>query len=256
MPVDFRGISYYIWTKMTMGQIGSGLGFSKDMLVKILAAVFLNPADTDRNGKKIFIQNFLGCGCPDEVVEEARIRFFARPLGALFEQRTAQSGLSPSLTTLEQDVNRLVGLPKTLKWPRRPSDELIPPVSWRRPMIEAVARTPKHLKKLSALRSMSKATMDAVIEVPGRAFFFLVAFETKRPKKTDLLAQYESGQLLYKLMGYNRCRLFTITQKDEPKIIAEIDTALTWQGLHNAFFEARHRYPIADSVLDLFDREA
>lgn len=253
MSVDFRGISYYIWTKITMTQVGSRMIFSKDTLVKVLAAVFLNPADTDRSGKKIFIQNFLGCGCPDEVVEEARIRFFARPLGALLEQRTAQSGPSPSLTPLEQEVNRLVGLPKTLKWPRGPSGELIPPVSWRRPMIEAAARPPKHLKKLSTLRSMSKATIDAVIEVPGRAFFFLVTFETGRPKKTDLLAQYESGQLLYKLMGYNRCRLFTITQKDEPKIIPEIDTALTWQGLHNAFFEARDRYSFADVVLDLFD---
>jgi len=226
---------------------------SRDTLVKILATAFLNPADRDGQGRKIFVQHFLGCGCPDEVVEKARIRFFARPLGTYLQQRISSLGASRPSLLLEEEVNRLVGLPKTLKWPRRRSGELIPPAMWRRPMLDAVAKTARRRENLAKLRSMSKAMIDAVIEVPGRAFFFLVTEETERPKKPTLLVQYESGQLLYQLMGYNRCRLFTIRHRDEPKIIPQIDTALTWQGLYNVFHEARRRYAFTDLVLDLFD---
>jgi hypothetical protein len=226
---------------------------SRDTLVKVLATVFLNPADHDRQGRKIFVQSFLGCGCPDEVVEKAKLRFFVRPLGAYLQQRISTLGASRSSTPLEQQVNRLVDLPKTLRWPRRRAGELIPPVLWRRPMLDAVAKTAKSRRNLARLQSMSKAMIDAVIEVPGRAFFFLVTEETRRQKKTTLLVQYESGQLLYQLMGYNRCRLFTIRHRNEPKIIPQIDTALTWQGLYNVFYEARERYAFTDLVLDLFD---
>lgn len=226
---------------------------SRDTLVKILATVFLNPADRDGQGRKIFVQDFLGCGCPDEVVEKAKIRFFARPLGTYLQQRISSLGASQPSLLLEEEVNRLVRLPKTLKWPRRRSGELIPPAMWRRPMLDAVAKTARRRENLARLRSMSKAMIDAVIEVPGRAFFFLVTEETERPKKPTLLVQYESGQLLYQLMGYNRCRLFTIRHRDEPKIIPQIDTALTWQGLYNVFHQARQRYAFTDLVLDLFD---
>ena len=120
-------------------------------------------------------------------------------------------------------------------------------------MLNAVAKTARHRESLAKLCTMSKAMIDAVIEVPGRAFFFLVIEETRRPRKTTLLVQYESGQLLYQLMGYNRCRLFTVRHRNEPKIIPQIDTALTWQGLYNVFCEARGRYAFTDLVLDLFD---
>lgn len=226
---------------------------SRDTLVKVLATVFLNPADRDRQGRKIFVQDFLGCGCPDEIVEKAKIRFFVRSLGGYLQQRISALGASTSSTPLEEEVNRLVRLPKTLRWPRRQAGELIPPSQWRRPMLNAVAKTARHRESLARLCTMSKAMIDAVIEVPGRAFFFLVTEETKRPKKPALLVQYESGQLLYQLMGYNRCRLFTIRHRNEPKIIPQIDTALTWQGLYNVFCEARKRYPFTDLVLDLFD---
>jgi len=226
---------------------------SRDTLVKVLATVFLNPADHDRQGRKVFIQDFLGCGCPDEVVEKATIRFFVRPLGEYLQKRISTLGASKSSTPLEEEVNRLVRLPKTLRWPRRRSGELIPPFRWRRSMLDAVAKTVKTHENLAGLCSMSKAMIDAVIEVPGRAFFFLVTEETKRPKQAALLVQYESGQLLYQLMGYNRCRLFTLRHRDEPKIIPQIDTALTWQGLYNVFYEARERYAFTDLVFDLFD---
>lgn len=226
---------------------------SRDTLIKVLATVFLNPADHDRQGRKIFVQDFLACGCPDAVVEKAKLRFFVRPLGAYLQQRISTLRASRLSTPLEQQVNRLVELPKTLRWPRRQSGELIPPVLWRRPMLDAVARTAKSRETLARLCSMSKAMIDAVIEVPGRAFFFLVTEEIRKLKKTTLLVQYESGQLLYQLMGYNRCRLFTIRHRNEPKIIRQIDTALTWQGLYNVFYEARERYVFTDLVLDLFD---
>ena len=226
---------------------------SRDTLVKVLTTVFLNPADHDRQGRKIFVQDFLGCGCPDEVVEKAKLRFFVRPLGSYLQQRISALDPSQPSTPFEQQVNRLVELPKTLRWPRRRSGELIPPVLWRRSMLEAVAQTAKSRKNLARLQRMSKAMIDAVIEVPGRALFFLVTEETRRQKKTTLLIQYESGQLLYQLMGYNRCRLFTIRNRNEPKIIPQVDTALTWQGLYNVFHEARGRYAFADLVLDLFD---
>ena len=221
--------------------------------MKVLAAVFLNPGDRDQQGKKIFIQDFLGCGCPDEVVEQAKINFFIRPLGVYLEHQIVELGASPTSTSLEQDVNRLVKLPKALRWPRRASDELIPPASWRLAMLEAVARAPGDVEKLVRLRTMSNATIDAVINVPGRAFFFLVVQEARRLKKSTLLVQYDSGQLLYKLMGYNRCRLFTITKEEGAKIIPEIDTALTWQQVHDAFLRARDRYAFFDLILDVGD---
>ncbi|MBW2019030.1 MAG: hypothetical protein JRI58_03455 [Deltaproteobacteria bacterium] len=225
---------------------------SKDTLVKVLAIIFLNPADRDREGVKIFIQDLLGCGCPDEVVEKAKVSFFVKPLGTYIKQRIVHLGPSRTLTPLEQEVNHLTKLPKMLKWPRRRSGELVPPALWRRPMLEAVAKNPKHREDLARLRPLSNVTIDAVIEVPARAFFFLVTHDTKKPPKRALLMQYESGQLLYKLMGYNRCRLFTISHRDEQKIIPQIDTALSWLGLYDAFFKRRDRYPFAKSVLDLF----
>lgn len=238
---------------MTRPSLHMNAGCSRDTLVKALATIFLNPADRDRQGRKIFVQGFLGCGCPDEVVEKAKIRFFVRPLRGYLQKRISTLNTSTSSTPLEEEVNRLVRLPKTLRWPRRRSGELIPPFRWRRPMLDAVAKTARHREGLARLCTMSKAMIDAVIEVPGRAFFFLVTEETKRPKKPALLVQYESGQLLYQLMGYNRCRLFTIRHGNEPKIIPQIDTALTWQGLYNVFYEARERYAFTDLVLDLFD---
>ncbi len=237
---------------MVMLEIQTKTIASKDALVKVLATVFLNPADRDQQGKKIFVQSFLGCGCPDEVVEQAKINFFTQPLGALVERKIAQIGPCQTLTPFEQEVNHLLGLPKTLKWPRRRSGELISPASWRRPMLESVASGSNHLERLAFLRSMSNVTIDAVIEVPGRAFFFLVVQGTKKLQKDTLLVQFESGQMLYKLMGYNRCRLFTVTTQDEPKIISQIDTALSWRGLRSAFSQVRDRYAFADQVLDLF----
>jgi hypothetical protein len=224
---------------------------AKDRLVKVLAAIFLNPADRDRNGARIFIQDFLGCRCPDDVVKEARIAFFLRPLGSYLEQKIAQSGQSHSLIPLEQELNSLIGLPKTLKWPRRHSGEIIPPFLWRRPALEAMTESHAHQKRLARLRGMSKTAIDAVLEVPGRAFFFLVTRDKTKPKKTTLLWQYESGQLLYKIMRYNRCRLFTISHRDEPKIIPQIDRALTWQGLYEVFAETRHQYAFASEILTL-----
>jgi hypothetical protein len=185
------------------------------------------------------------------VVKEARITFFVRPLGSYLEQKIAQSGQSHSLISLEQEVNRLMELPKTLKWSKRHSGEIVPPALWRRPMLEAMTENHGYQKKLARLRGMSNTAIDAVLEVPGRAFFFLVTWEKRKPKEATLLMQYESGQLLYKIMGYNRCRLFTISHGDEPKIISEIDRALTWQGLSNAFAEARHQYPFGDEILTL-----
>jgi len=225
---------------------------SRDTLVKVLATVFLNPADGERQGRKIFVQDFLGCGCPDEIVEKANIRFFVRPLGRYFQQRISTLGPSTSSTPLEEEVNRLVRLPKTLRWPRRRSGKVISPFRWQGPMLNAVARTAKHRERLTRLCTMSKAVIDAVIEVPGRALFFLVTEDTTRPSKSALLVQYETGQLLYQLMGYNRCRLFTIRHRNQPKIIPEIDAALTWQGLYQIFEGVRHRYAFTDLVLDLF----
>jgi len=238
---------------MTTPDLQMNEGCSRDTLVKVLATAFLNPADHDRQGRKIFVQDFLGCGCPDEIVEKAKIRFFVRPLMRYLQQRISTLGASTSSTPLEEEVNRLIRLPQTLRWPRRRAGELIPPFRWRRPMLSAVAKAARHRESLARLCTMSNAMIDAVIEVPGRAFFFLVTEETKRPKKPALLVQYESGQLLYQLMGYNRCRLFTIRHGNEPKIIPQIDTALTWQGLYNVFYEARDRYAFTDLVLDLFD---
>ena len=238
---------------MTTPSLHVNAGCPRDTLVKVLATVFLNPADRNRQGRKIFVQDFLGCGCPDEIVEEAKVHFFVKPLERYLQQRISTFGPSTASTPLEEEVNRLIRLPKTLRWPRRRSGELIPPFRWRRPVLNAVAKKAKHPEGLARLCAMSKAMIDGVIEVPGRAFFFLVTEETKRPKKPALLVQYESGQLLYQLMGYNRCRLFTIRHKNEPKIIPQVDTALTWQGLYKVFYEARGRYAFTDVVLDLFD---
>ncbi len=226
---------------------------SKDTLVKVLAAAFLNPADDDRQGAKIFIQNFLGCGCPDEVVEKAQISFFTNPLGAWLDKGVAQLGVSPWQTPLEKQVNGLINIPKQLAWPRKPSGDLKPPGSWRRPALRAVAKEAGQLDALARLRQMCGVTVDAVIEVPGRAFFFLVAVEAKKPPKKALVLQYDCGQLLYKIKRYNRCRLFTISHADGPKIIPQIDTALTWKGIYDAFLETRASYPFADLVLSVFD---
>jgi len=216
--------------------------------------LFLDPAHHDQEGVKIFIQDFLGCGCPDDVVKKAKVSFFIKPLGTYFKQRIIQLGQSRTLTPLEQRVNPLIKLPKTLKWPRRRSGELIHPASWRRPTLESVAKTSKDMEGLSWLRSMSKVTIDAVIEVPARAFFFLVTGRIRKTQKKGLLLKHKTGQLLYNLMGYNRCRLFTISHKGGPKIIPQIDTALTWQELYDAFSKGRDRYRFAGSVLDLLDR--
>lgn len=225
---------------------------SKDLLVKVLASVFLNPGDRNQKGKKIFIQDFLGCGCPDEVIEQAKINFFVRPLGALLEGLIAPLEPTWTATPLEKEVNTLLKLPKNLKWPRNRSGQLLAPAAWRRNAILEVASKSGQEEKLIFLRKMANATIDAVIEVPGRAFFFLVVQERNRLQKGALLIQYESGQMLYKLMGYNRCRLFTITKKSESKIIPQIDTALSWQHLHNAFSRSRHRYAFADQVMQFF----
>ena len=227
---------------------------SKDTLVKVLATALLNPADRNRQGAKIFIRDFLGCGCPDKVVEKATIGFFTRPLGAYLNKRAIHQGASLAVTPLEKEVNGLIKIPRQLTWPRKPSGELIPPALWRRPTLQAVANRRKDQEALARLRQMSKVTIDAVIEVPARAFFFLVIVETKKPQKKGLVLQYEAGQLLYKLMGYNRCRVFTISHSKGPKIIPQIDTALTWQGLYEAFFEKQGQYPFAGLVLDLFVR--
>jgi hypothetical protein len=127
------------------------------------------------------------------------------------------------------------------------------PAAWRSNAILKVGSNSGQEEKLIFLRKMANATIDAVIEVPGRAFFFLVVQERNRLQKGTLLIQYESGQMLYKLMGYNRCRLFTITKKSESKIIPQIDTALSWQHLHNAFSRSRHRYPFADQVMQFLE---
>ena len=226
---------------------------SKDILVKVAAAVFLNPADRDRQGAKIFIQDFLGCGCPDEVVEQAKISFFFSPLGVYLYERIADQGPSPALTALEEEVNTLTEIPGQLMWPREPSGHLVPPTSWGASTLQAVAGKPEEQETLARLRDMSKVTIDVVIEVPGRALFFLAIVDTKGPSRKGLALQYDAGQLLYKLMDYNRCRLFTLSHADGPKIIPQIDTALTWQGLCDAFARRKDQYPFARPILDLFD---
>ena len=112
----------------------------RDTLVKTLSMVFLNPADEENLGKKIFIQQFLGCGCPDQVVEQAKIRFFTRPLGILLETLIAQAPPSKTVTRLEKDVNGLLKLPKNLKWPRAARGEVIAPARWRGPAIHTAAK--------------------------------------------------------------------------------------------------------------------
>jgi hypothetical protein len=93
------------------------------------------------------------------------------------------------------------------------------------------------------------------MEVPGRAFFFLVSQDRQRLKKSTLGVQYESGQILYKYLGYNRCRLFTITEKSSPRIIPQIDKPLSWQGLYDAFYQVRHEYALANSILKYFEND-
>lgn len=229
--------------------------FFMDALVKVLAILFLNPADRNGQGKKIFVQRFLGCGCPDDVVAQAKIRFFARPLGDLLEEQMRPLGPVKTGTLLEQSVNHLLKLPKTLQWPRRRSGRLAPPASWSLPMVRAVSKRPKHAERLAFLRAMCETIIDAVIEVPGRAFFFIVTEERKRLSPKKLLVQYESGQLLYQLAGYNRCRLFTITQNSGSKIIPQVDTALSWQGLYEVFDQVRHGYPFAHIILKYFETD-
>ncbi|MBW2108561.1 MAG: hypothetical protein JRI36_07860 [Deltaproteobacteria bacterium] len=236
-----------------MGAIGSNhhcLG-SKDTLVKVLAAVFLNPEDRTHEGRKVFIQQFLGCGCPDAVVEKAGVAFFVRPLGALLDRRIARQRAGGSVTPLEKRINGLLSLPEGLMWPRRASGAMLLPGQWRRPMLKQVTKDTRQLERLSFLRTLCRASIDAVIEVPDRAFFFLVVSEGTRLKPSRLRVQFECGQLLYKILGYNRCRLFTVTDDDGPKIIPQIDTPLSWAGLRHAFFEARNRYAFAFRVLDL-----
>jgi hypothetical protein len=236
----------------TTKQHGKRFG-SKDVLVKVLATAFLNPMDRDHQGKKIFVQNFLGCGCPDEVVEQAKISFFVRPLGALLERTIVPMEPATTATPLEKEVNVLVNLPKNQRWPRKRSGKIVAPAAWRRHMIDRVAKKNSQAEKLVFLRKMANATIDVAIEVPGRAFFFLVVQETKTLQKARLVVQYESGQMLYNLMGYNRCRLFTITGASQSKIIPQIDTALSWHGLYETFLQARHGYAFADRVLSFFE---
>jgi hypothetical protein len=109
------------------------------------------------------------------------------------------------------------------------------------------------LEKLVWLRQMSNAVVDAAIEVPGRAFFFLVAQEKKKLRKDTLMMQYQCGQVLYQLKGYNRCRLFTITDQPDTKIIPQIDTALSWQGLHHAFLRPGSSYAQSNNGLTWFE---
>ncbi len=223
----------------------------RDRLVKVFATLFLNPADHDGYGARVFVQDVLGCRCPNEVLKGAEISFFVRPLGAYLEKRIAHSNESLSLTAIEQEVNRLLKLPETLKWPRNHTGRIIPPASWRDPMPGSVSKSEDCRTKLAGLRSMSKAAIDVLIEVPGRAYFFLVSWEKRKPGKHTLLLQYESGQLLYRLSGYNRCRLFTISHRDESKIIRQIDRALTWQALSDAFAKVSDRYAFTDKILAL-----
>jgi hypothetical protein len=224
-----------------------------DTLIKILATVFLNPADPDGQGRKIFIQQFLGCGCPDQVVEQARVSFFVRPLETCLERRIGSTPPSAAATLLEKEVNRILDLPEILRWPRDVSGLVVHPSRWGNAAIERAAETAEQKERLVGLRQMSRATIDAVIEVPGRAFFFIVAQHKTRLKKDTLRLQYRAGQLLYQVMGYNRCRLFTITPDEAPKRIPEIDTALTWRGLYQVFSQTRDRYPFAGSVLELLE---
>jgi hypothetical protein len=227
----------------------------KDLLVKVLATVFLNPMDREQQGKKIFIQKFLGCGCPDEIVAQAGVRFFLRPLGSWLKRNIASSEATAAATPLEQQVHVLMKLPKRLAWPRLRSGRPAPPTAWRRHLLERDGIKTGHVEKLMSLRRMSNATIDAVIDVPGRALFFLVVEDRPRLSKSNLAVQYHSGQLLYQLMGYNRCRLFTITQNSGSKIIPQVDTALSWQGLYEAFDQVRHGYPFAHIILKYFETD-
>jgi hypothetical protein len=186
-------------------------------------------------------------------VEQANIRFLSRPLGGFLEKGIAQAPRTQAVTPFEKNVNPLLKLPKTLKWPRSSKGKIITPSKWRGPSINGVVKNKKQADKLNRLRAMSNVAIDTAIEVPGRAFFFIVAEGRTKLKKSTLLLQYESGQLLYQLMGYNRCRLFTVTREAGPKRIPQIDTALTWSGLYAAFEAAKDRYPFATYILDLFE---
>jgi hypothetical protein len=253
-----RGLRTSLGDSSKMGSPGIDTNMieSHDTLVKILATIFLNPADPDGQGRKIFIQQFLGCGCPDQVVEQARVSFFVRPLETCLERRIASNPPSTAATPLEKEVNRILELPETLRWPRGRSGRIVHPSRWGSPAIERAAETAEQKDRLVGLRQMCRVTVDAVIDVTGRAFFFIVAQNRadKAGLRRDSLAlQYRAGQLLYQIMGYNRCRLFTITPDEAPKRIPEIDTALTWRGFYRVFSETRDRYPFAGSVLELLE---
>jgi hypothetical protein len=238
---------------MKSPDIDTSIMESHDTLVKILATIFLNPADRDRQGRKIFIQQFLRCGCPDQVVEQARVSFFVRPLETCLERRLLSNPPSTAATPLEKEINRILDLPEILRWPRDVSGRIVHPSRWGSTAIERAAETAEQKGRLVGLKQMCRATVDAVIEVPGRAFFFIVAQHKTRLKKDTLRLQYKAGQLLYQIMRYNRCRLFTITGDAAPRRIPEIDTALTWRGLYDAFCQTRNGYPFSGSILELFE---
>jgi hypothetical protein len=184
------------------------------------------------------------------VVEKAKVRFNSRPLGVFLESGATQQPRTRTITPLEKNVNTLLKLSKTLKWPRSATGKILPPTSWRPAAIGRATKNEKQAAKFRRLRTLSNVMVDAVIEVPERAFFFIVVEERTRLKKNVLLAQYESGQVLYQLLGYNRCRLFTLTRKEEPKRIQQIDTALTWTQLYHVFDENKARYAPASRILE------
>ena len=220
-----------------------------DRLIKILSTVFLNPADESNTGKKIFIQQFLGCGCPDAVVEQARVRFLSKALGVYIDTQIAKTPPSKAVTPLEKAGNSLLQIPKTLKWPRSSKAKIVSPSSWRSTALDRVTKNVRYKKQLGYFRALCNTAVDGVIEVPQRAFFFIVVQGKRKLIKNTLRMQYESGQMLYQLMGYNRCRLFTITEEEGPKRIDQIDTALTWSDLAHAFDAARERYSFTEIVL-------
>ncbi len=180
-------------------------------------------------GIRAFLNKFVGCQCPEEVLAQAKVCYKNRPLLNYFLNEAKKLKHVPYLTELEQEVNAYLKLPLDLKWPRNKKGHLRHPKSWTRKFLAKVYPE-EYIPVLSYLRKLVFVEYEAVIEVPKRAFFFIKAAQAPFPD-AQIDRAYACGELLTRLHRYHRFRLITITTPKTVVKLDKIDKALSWQEL-------------------------
>ncbi len=193
------------------------------------AVLLLRRALTEGQGPErprlvAFVQRGLGCGCPAEVIQTARLTAGARPLRDYLAREPHPQGRE----LLARRLNAHLGLPGDIPWPRGPQGSPLPP--WRWSATEVAGLPPP----LARLKGLSNARCAVLIDVPGRALFLLAVSGARPIPAARLAALHAAATLVKELAGYNRVRLFTLSVRPSPAPPAAaplIDAALSWEAV-------------------------